>query len=96
MVFEQTVEVGENRTIDFNIPDEWAEFNITFSKADEADDIQITGIEIHSIGSTPDGISIIHSDSSSRAKSIYNLNGIRTDRPTPGINIIDGKKILVK
>ena len=96
VVFEQTVEVGENRTIDFNIPDEWAEFNITFSKADEADDIQITGIEIHSIGSTPDGISIIRSDASSRAKGIYNLNGIRTDRPTPGINIIDGKKFLVK
>ena len=96
VVFEQTVEVGENRTIDFNIPDEWAEFSITFSKADEADDIQITGIEVHSTGSTPDGISILRPDAAPRAKGIYNLNGIRTDRPTPGLNIIDGKKIVIK
>ena len=96
VVFEKTVEVGENRTIDFNIPDEWAEFNITFSKADEADDIKITGIEVHSTGSNPDGINTIRTDAAPRAKGIYNLNGIRTDRPTPGLNIIDGKKVVIK
>ena len=96
VVFEQTVEVGENRSIDFNIPDEWAEFNISFTKADEADDITITGIEVHSIVSTPDGINAIRTDAAPRATGIYNLNGIRTSRPTPGINIIDGKKVVIK
>ena len=96
VVFEQNVEVGENRAIDFSIPDEWAEFNVTFSKADEADDIKITGIEIHSIDSNPDAINDIRTDAASHAKGIYNLNGIRTNHPTPGINIIDGKKVVIK
>lgn len=96
VVFEQNVEVGENRAIDFSIPDEWAEFNITFSKIDEADDIKITGIEIHSIDSNPDAINDIRTDAASHAKGIYNLNGIRTNHPTPGINIIDGKKVVIK
>ena len=96
VVFEQNVEVGENRAIDFSIPDEWAEFNITFSKADEADDIKITGIEVHSIDSNPDAINDIRTDAASHAKGIYNLNGIRTNRPTPGINIIDGRKVMIQ
>ena len=96
VVFDQTVEVGENRKIDFSIPDEWMEFNISFTKADAADDIQITGIEVHSITSTPDGIGNVRTDVISRPKGIYNLNGTRTDHPTRGINIINGQKVLVK
>ena len=40
---------GWDRTIDFSIPDEWMEFNITFSKENADDNIAITGIEVHSI-----------------------------------------------
>lgn len=95
VVFEKTVEVGENRTIDFSIPDEWAEFNISFTKADETDNIQITGIGIHSIGNQT-GINDVRSDTAPRSSGIYSLSGTRTDHPRPGINIIDGKKVLVK
>lgn len=95
VVFEKTVEVGENRTIDFSIPDEWAEFNISFTKADETDNIQITGIEIHSTGNET-GFNDGRRDTAHRSAGIYSLSGTRTDHPMPGINIIDGKKVLVK
>ena len=93
VVFEQAVEVGQNRTIDFNIPDEWMEFNISFTKADAADDIQITGIEVHSTGNSV-GIRDLHSEASSVPAGIYSISGTRTNGLTKGINIIktsDGK-----
>jgi hypothetical protein len=86
--------VGENLAIDFTIPDEWAEFNISFSKSDAADDIQITGIEIHAVDSNPVGIHEAHGEASTRAEGVYNLSGARTNGLTRGLNIIrtnDGK-----
>ena len=96
MVFEKTVEVGENRTINFTIPDDWAEFNISFNKSDETDEITITGIEIHSTGEGTTGISGVQDRSLSKPVGIYSVSGVRTDRPNHGINIIDGRKVIVK
>ena len=93
-VFKETLEVGENRKIEFNIPDKWAEFNISFTKADEADDIKVTGIEIHSYDPNAASIHEVRSNVSSQAEGIYNLSGARTDGLTRGLNIIktrDGK-----
>lgn len=92
-VFNKTVEVGENRVIDFNIPDEWMEFNITFSKENADENIQITGIEIHSNGNAV-GINEVRSETTAQDDGIYNLSGVRTNGLTRGINIIktrDGK-----
>jgi len=94
VVFSTAVEVGENRTIDFNIPDEWMEFKITFSKDDAADDIQITGIEVHSVGQDDTGVNDIRSNMSTYTEGIYNLSGTRINGMNRGINIIktrDGK-----
>lgn len=90
VVFEQTVGVGENLAIDFNIPDEWAEFNISFTKEDAEDDIAITGIEVHSINGTT-GINEIHTDATSSAAGIYSISGARMNSLTHGINIIKGQ-----
>ncbi|MBR4920617.1 MAG: prolyl oligopeptidase family serine peptidase [Prevotella sp.] len=86
VVFTKTVEVGQNLIIDFSITDDWAEFNITFSKADEADDIQITGIEIHSTNT--EGIQPIQGRTVTQAEGIYNMSGVRTNELTKGINIV--------
>ena len=86
-MFTKTIEVGENRIIEFNIPDEWAEFNISFTKENAEDDIAITGIEIHSAGET--GIHEVQGEATSTA-GIYNLSGVRTHGMTRGINIIKG------
>lgn len=95
VVFKETVPVGEQRSIEFNIPDKWAEFNIAFMKDDSADEISITGIEIHSYNPNAAGIDEVK-NATPNAKGIFRLNGTRTDRPTRGINIIDGQKVLVK
>lgn len=96
VVFKETVEVGESRTIEFNIPDEWAEFNIAFTKADAADDIAITGIEVHSYQPNASGISKVRHEASPRAIGIYTLSGTRTTRPNRGIQIVDGQKVVIK
>ena len=101
VVFEETVDVGENRAIEFNIPDKWMEFGITFSKADEADEISITGIEVHSIPNTAGINQPIYSSPTGGGQegatqpNIYNLQGQKMSQPAPGINIIDGRKVIV-
>ena len=96
VVFKKTVEVDSNRSIEFNIPDEWAEFNISFTKDDAADDITISGIEIHSYVPDPAAISDMYAHPASHPFGIYKLSGIQTNHPNHGINIIDGRKVLVK
>ena len=92
VVFRTTVEVGENHTIEFNIPDEWMEFNIAFTKEDAADDIQITGIEVYSYDPNAAGISpISNNDGSQWGEAFYNLTGTRTNGLTRGINIVRGQ-----
>jgi len=43
-----------------------------------------------------DDVNNIASDETAKGKSIYNLQGQRTSRPTKGIHIIGGRKVLVK
>jgi poly(3-hydroxybutyrate) depolymerase len=96
VVFRETVEVGENRTIEFNIPDKWAEFNISFAKTDAADDIAITNIEVHSYTPSVTAINAVRCESLPRATGIYTLSGSRTNHPIRGINIINGNKMVSK
>ncbi|MBO4811576.1 MAG: prolyl oligopeptidase family serine peptidase [Prevotella sp.] len=95
VVFKESVEVGENRAIEFHIPDAWAEFNIAFTKEDAADNIEITNIEIHSCNTDEAAISDVQR-STSNVQRVFNLSGMRTEHPARGINIINGKKIVVK
>ena len=58
-------------------------------------DIKITGIEVHSFDPNSAGISDVR-NSESHATGIYTLSGTRLDRPMRGVNIIDGKKVVVR
>jgi hypothetical protein len=44
----------------------------------------------------PDGIKGVVADKSGQAISIYNLAGQRLEKLQKGINIVNGKKVLVK
>lgn len=54
----------------------------------------------HVEGFDPTGIKdikdITASDSDAKLQRIYNLNGIRLSKPQPGLNIINGRKVVVK
>ncbi len=99
-VFRDTVEVGINRTIDFNITDSWMEFNITFAKVNTADQVSVSNIEIHSFDPNASGINETINDQSSMVNGkwsmIYNLAGQQTNSLQKGINIVDGRKIFVR
>ena len=96
MVFKETVEVGNNRAIEFEIPDKWCEFSLSFTKTASADDIKIEAIEIHSYDPNAVGIRNITSIPSQDETSIYNLRGQRINAMHKGINILNGRKVLVK
>ena len=95
VVFKKTVEVGNDRAIEFEIPDKWCEFTLAFTKAAVADDIKIEAIEIHSYDPNTSGMNLTPSLSQSEG-AVYNLAGQRTDRMTRGINIVNGHKVLVR
>ena len=96
VVFKETVEVGNNRAIEFEIPDKWCEFSLSFTKTASADDIKIEAIEIHSYDPNAVGIRNITSIPSQDETSIYNLRGQRINAMHKGINILNGRKVLVK
>lgn len=95
VVFKETVEVGNDRAIEFEIPDTWCEFNLAFTKEVAADDIKIEAIEIHSYDPNAVGIKNL-TPALSQSEAIYNLGGQRTNSLQKGINIINGRKVLVK
>ena len=95
VVFKDTLEVGENRTIDFNITDSWMEFSITFTKVNTEDQVTVSNIEIHSYD--PNAVGIKPTQISTKGEeNIYNLRGQRINSLQRGINIIDGRKVLVR
>ena len=96
VVFKETVEVGNNRAIEFEIPDKWCEFSLSFTKTASADDIKIEAIEIQSYDPNAVGIRNITSIPSQDETSIYNLRGQRINAMHKGINILNGRKVLVK
>jgi len=96
VVFKETVEVGNDCSIEFEIPDKWCEFNLAFTKTAAADNIKIEAIEIHSYDPNAAGIMNLTSSLSQGEEAIYNLRGQRTNSLQKGINIINGKKVLVK
>ncbi|MBO4564645.1 MAG: prolyl oligopeptidase family serine peptidase [Bacteroidaceae bacterium] len=93
-VFNDTVEVGTNRTIEFNIPQGWAEYRITFNKVNTEDNVTISNIEIHSFDPAA-GISPLLT-SPKGEESMYNLQGQHINSLQKGINIVNGKKILMR
>ena len=94
VVFKDTVEVGAHRTVDFSITDKWAEFNIAFMKVNTEDQVTVSNIEIHSYD--PNAVGIKNPTLSQGEGTIYNLRGQRTNSLQKGINIIDGRKVLVR
>jgi hypothetical protein len=43
----------------------------------------------------PTGINVVE-DTRNNKNTIYDLNGVRKPKPTKGINIINGKKVVIK
>ena len=96
VVFKETVEVGNNPAIEFEIPDKWCEFSLSFTKTASADDIKIEAIEIHSYDPNAVGIENLTPTLSRGEGAIYNLRGQRINAMHKGINILNGRKVLVK
>jgi hypothetical protein len=95
-VFKESVEVGNNRAIEFEIPDDWCEFSLSFTKPTSADNIKIEAIEIHSYDPNATGIRNLTSALAPNEEAIYNLSGQYINSMHKGINIINGRKVLVK
>lgn len=96
IVFKESVEVGNNRAIEFEIPDDWCEFSLSFTKPTSADNIKIEAIEIHSYDPNATGIRNLTSALAPNGEAIYNLSGQHINSMHKGINIINGRKVLVK
>lgn len=76
-----TLYVPQESVEDYKVYDSWRDFT-------------------HVEGFDPTGIKdikdITASDSDAKSQRIYNLNGIRLSKPQPGLNIINGRKVVVK
>ena len=94
-VVNDTIEVGTNRTVEFNIPQAWGEYRITFNKVNTEDNVTISNIEIHSFDPAA-GIENLTSTLTKDNGAIYNLSGKRINNLQKGINIVNGKKILMR
>ena len=95
-VFKDTVEVGTDRAITFNIPQDWGEYRITFNKINTEDKVTISNIEIHSFDPEAAGINNLTPTLSQGEGAIYNLAGQRNNSLKKGINIVGGRKVLVR
>lgn len=64
--------------------------------SDKANDPELTIVPVPGIGEddvTPDGIAEIE-QTSTKDDKVYNLNGVRVNKPSKGIYIINGKKVI--
>ncbi len=88
----------------------WVDNAIEFDKADAADmtlRLEFTGsanyqqwffdnLRLYKIDKTPTAIQSVKATSSALDGTYYNLSGQRVERPTKGLYIINGRKVIVK
>lgn len=98
-VLDATVNVGEDAKLLFEVTDGWGEYKITFTRKSTTDVINITDIGIYT--ATDDEVATgvhtgLHVHGSESRPSVYTLSGLRMPAATKGIQIVDGKKVIVK
>lgn len=97
IVFNNTVEVGKDVKLVFDIKndDDFAQYKISFIRANTTDNISISNIVLRY--ATDEEVSGIRQTSYSRQTSdkVFTLSGLQTSHPANGIYIKDGKKISI-
>lgn len=103
-ILNETVPVGQDAKMLFNVEDGWGEYRIVFSRKATTDNINITDIAVYTASDEETTrINVPDADilSSTQNTTIFSLSGARQDGLHAGINIVrnsDGssKKILIK
>lgn len=99
-VLKDTVNVGEDASLPFEVTDGWGEYKITFTRPTKDDAITVTDIAIYS--QTDENPTDIAAPQATKQKSVsgkspaYDLQGHRLGKgsATKGIYIQDGRKML--
>ena len=95
LVYEKTVNVNEAATLFFTITGKWAEYKILFTCEKAADIISVKDIRIDtSSEEEASGIREQYAPQQQDGKC-YSLSGIPVSRPSKGVYIKNGKKIVM-
>ena len=100
----------ENGTLDFEVPEGFSTENVTFNVYNNGDEFEGTGdgvfffvqdgwnyrFNVTFKGEDATGISEVAAPASQKTVKIFDLSGRRVMKPTKGLYIMDGKKVLVK
>ena len=80
-----------------NTEESFLQFRLTVTATNGANQLQIGEFQLLNVQPIdPTGIAIIDDGQQTTDNSIYNLAGQRLSKPQKGINILNGKKILIK
>lgn len=92
-VLNDTVNVGENVTLPFEVTDGWGEYKITILRPSKDDVITVTDIAIYT--ATDDETAAISTPQTRRSNdAVYDLQGHRVLSPEKGLYISGGRKML--
>lgn len=102
VVLNQEVEVGKDITLFFEVTDGWGEYKFTVLRPASTDVVTVSNLAIYS--ATDEEVTSITSPSingtdaplTSQSSSTYSLSGALLANTQKGINIVNGKKYLVK
>ena len=73
----------------------WDSSNLSANRAYLASTTSVKGFAINWDGET-DGISAVDNGQSAKGETIYTLSGQRVSKPTRGLYIVNGKKVVIK
>lgn len=98
-VLAATVNVGEAVSLPFEVTDGWGEYKITLTRPTKEDVITVTDLRIHSLTAEEvtavKGVSVKGNNGIGR-DVCYNLQGRRVTTVSKGLQIKNGKKLMVR
>ncbi len=99
-VLDTTAKVGEDAAFCFKVEDGWGEYIFALTRNDNADNISVTNIELHT--ATDEEMSSVQAPNASQNQTTayYTLAGVPVSQPQKGYNVVrtgsDAKTIYVK
>lgn len=100
IILNATANVGEDVVLPFEVKDGWGEYRLTITRA-KTDATTIGNLAIHALTAEEiaTGISAFKMGNEKgeiRNAAVYNLSGQRLASPAKGINIVNGKVVVMK
>lgn len=97
VVFEKSFSVSHDDDLEiyFSTTDNWAEYNIEFTRSDTESNVKLSKIEIHTTEETGIAAPAV-STALPHYSGAYDLNGRRVSPDSKGVVIVDGKKRVNK